>query len=106
MSRSRRKRPIFGNANADSEASDKRIWHSRMRHRERQALHSSDDYDAHLTTTRDQVSSTWNMAKDGKSYFFEADREGAASWISECRGKTDRERAKIKRRLMRRGMSK
>jgi len=53
MSRSRRKRPIFGNANADSEASDKRIWHSRMRHRERQALHSAEDYDAHMTTVRD-----------------------------------------------------
>ena len=106
MSRSRKKSPIFGNANADSEAQDKRIWHSRMRHRERQALHSSDDYDAHLTTTRDQVSSTWNMAKDGKSYFFEADREGAASWISESRGKTDRERATLKRRLMRKWMAK
>jgi len=58
MSRSRRKHPIFGNANADSEASDKRIWHSRMRHRERQALHSADDYDAHLTTIRDDVSRT------------------------------------------------
>ena len=53
MSRSRRKHPIFGNANADSEASDKRIWHSRMRHRERQALHSAVDFDAHLTTVRD-----------------------------------------------------
>lgn len=106
MSRSRRKTPIFGYTSADSERDDKRIWHSRMRHRECQALHSSDDYDAHLTTTRDQVSSTWNMAKDGKSYFFEADREGAASWISESRGKTDRERATLKRRLMRKWMAK
>ena len=102
MSRSRRKRPIFGNANADSEASDKRIWHSR----ERQALHSSDDYDAHLTTTRDDVSSTWNMDKDGKSYFFEADREETAAWIAESRGKTDRERATLKRRLMRKWVAK
>jgi hypothetical protein len=77
-----------------------------MRHRERQALHSADDYDAHLTTIRDDVSSTWNMAKDGKSYFFEADREGTAAWIAESRGKTDRERADIKRRLMRRWMAK
>ena len=106
MSRSRKKTPIFGYASADSEAPDKRIWHSRMRHRERRALHSADDYDAHLTTTRDQVSSTWNMAKDGKSYFFEADREGAAAWIAEHRGKTERERAAIKRRMMRRWMAK
>ena len=106
MSRSRKKSPIFGNANADSEAQDKRIWHSRMRHRERQALHSADDFDAHLTTARDQVSSTWNMAKDGKSYFFEADREETAAWIAESRGKTDRERATLKRRLMRKWVAK
>ena len=106
MSRSRRKTPIFGYASADSEAHDKRIWHSRMRHRERQALHSADDYDAHLTTVRDDVSSTWNMDKDGKSYFFEADREETAAWIAERRGKTVMERATIKRRLMRRWMVK
>ena len=106
MSRSRRKTPIFGYANADSEAHDKRIWHSRMRHRERQALHSADDFDAHLTTARDQVSSTWNMDKDGKFYFSAASREETAAWIAERRGKTDRERAAIKRRLMRRWTAK
>ena len=106
MSRSRRKHPIFANANADSEASDKRIWHSRMRHRERQALHSSDDYDAHLTTTRDQVSSTWEMDKDGKHFWPEKSREEAASWIAERSGKTDRERATLKRRLMRKWVAK
>ena len=105
MSRSRRKTPIFGYASADSEASDKRIWHSRMRHRERQALHSAEDYDAHMTTARDQVSSAWNMAKDGKFYFSAASREETAAWIAERRGKTDRERATIKKRLMRRWTS-
>ncbi len=60
MSRSRKKSPIFGYASADSEAPDKRIWHSRMRHRERQALHTVEDFDTHLTTTDDQVSSTWD----------------------------------------------
>lgn len=106
MSRSRKKTPIFGYTSADSERDDKRIWHSRMRRRERQALHSSDDYDAHLTTTRDQVSSTWEMGKDGKHFWPEKSREGAASWISESRGKTDRERATLKRRLMRKWMAK
>ena len=106
MSRSRRKTPIFANANADSEASDKRIWHGRMRHRERQALHSADDYDAHLTTTRDDVSSTWNMAKDGKHFGDEKSREETAGWIADRRGKTDRERAAIKRRLIRRWAAK
>ena len=106
MSRSRRKTPIFGYASADSEASDKRIWHSRMRHRERQALHSADDYDGHLTTVRDGVSSTWKMSKDGKHWFGEKSREEAAEWIAERRGKTDRERATIKRRLIRRWTAK
>ena len=106
MSRSRRKTPIFGYASADSEAHDKRIWHSRMRHRERQALHSADDYDAHLTVERNQISSTWEMAKDGKSYFSKADREETAARIADHRGKTDRERATIKRRLMRRWLAK
>ena len=106
MSRSRKKSPIFGNSNADSEAQDKRIWHSRMRHRERQALHSAVDFDAHLTTARDDVSSTWNMAKDGKHFWDEKSREEAAEWIAHRRGKTDRERATIKRRLMRRWAAK
>lgn len=106
MPRSRRKTPIFGYASADSEASDKRIWHSRMRHRERQALHSADDYDGHLTTVRDDVSSTWNMAKDGKHFWPEKSREEAAAWIAERRGKTDRERSTIKRRLIRRWTAK
>lgn len=106
MSRSRRKTPIFGYANADSEAPDKRTWHSRMRHRERQALHSADDYDGHLTTVRDQVSSAWNMAKDGKHFWDAKSREETAEWIAERRGKTDQERATIKRRLIRRWTAK
>ena len=105
MSRSRRKTPIFGYASADSEAHDKRIWHSRMRHRERQALHSAVDLGAHLTVERDDVSSTWNMAKDGKHFWSSASREETAAWIAERRGKTDRERATIKRRLMRRWLA-
>ena len=106
MSRSRRKTPIFGYANADSEASDKRIWHSRMRHRERQALHSADDYDGHLMTVRDQVSSAWNMAKDGKHFWGAKSREEAPEWIAHLSGKTDQERATIKRGLIRRWTAK
>ena len=106
MSRSRRKTPIFGYASADSEAADKRIWHSRMRSRERQALHSAVNYDAHLTTVRDDVSSTWNMDKDGKHWFGEKSREETAAWIADRRGKTDSERAAIKRRLLRKWIAK
>ncbi len=106
MSRSRKKTPIFSYASADSEASDKRIWHSRMRHRERQALHSAVDFDAHMTTVRDDVSSAWNMDKDGKHFWPEKSREETAEWIADPRGKTDKERATIKRRLARRWAAK
>jgi hypothetical protein len=106
MSRSRKKTPIFGYANADSEAQDKRIWHSRVRHRERQALHTVEDFDTHLTTTDDQVSSTWEMDKDGKHFWPEKSREETAAWVAERSGKTDRERATLKRRLMRKWMAK
>ena len=106
MSRSRRKTPIFGYASADSEAHDKRIWHSRMRHRERQALHSAVDFEAHTTTVRDDVSSTWNMAKDGKHFWPEKSREEMAAWIAERRGGNDQERAAIKRRLIRKWIAK
>lgn len=106
MSRSRKKTPIFGYTSAESERDDKRIWHSRVRSRERQALHSADDYDAHLTTVDDQASSTWEMGKDGKHFWPEKSRKETAAWIAESRGKTDRERATLKRRLLRKWMAK
>lgn len=106
MSRSRRKTPIFGHTNADSERDDKRIWHGRMRSREHQALRLAEDLDGHLTTVRDQVSSTWNMDKDGKAFWSEKSREETATLIAERHGKTDRERATLKRRLKHKWMAK
>lgn len=106
MSRSRKKTPIFGYTSAESERDDKRIWHGRARSRERQALHTVEDFDAHLTTADDQASSTWEMDKDGKHFWSEKSREETAAWIAERSGKTDRERATLKRRLMRKWMAK
>ncbi len=69
MSRSRRNAPIFGHTNARSEAMDKRIWHKRWRSQENNRLTVLPDGADHIETPRDAVSSTWDMSKDGKSWF-------------------------------------
>jgi hypothetical protein len=66
MSRSRRKTPIIGMAGNKSEKKDKKIWHSRMRARERDKLKSLIDPDNYITTLIQDVSNVWNMTKDGK----------------------------------------
>lgn len=72
MSRSRKKTPIIGNANGDSEAMDKRLWHKRLRARERDRLITDPESEP---THINEVSSTWDMAKDGKQYWAEAKPE-------------------------------
>lgn len=66
MSRSRKKTPILGNAIGESEAIDKRLWHKRMRARERDRLITDPESEP---THQNEVSSTWDMAKDGKGYW-------------------------------------
>jgi hypothetical protein len=66
MSRSRKKTKIHGFAVCDSEAQDKRIWHKRMRARERDRLITDPESEP---THEDEVSSTWSMGKDGKTYW-------------------------------------
>ena len=100
MTRSRRKTPIYGFTSCDSEKQDKRIWHGRMRARERDALAKA-NFEEHLTTLRDQASSTWEMDKDGKYYWPAADQERVAGEISGRKGNTPEERAALKRRLLR-----
>ena len=66
MSRSRRKSKIMGIANCNSEAEDKRLWHKRLRARERDRLITDPESEP---THINEVSSTWDMAKDGKHYW-------------------------------------
>lgn len=66
MSRSRKKTPIYGNTNAPSEAVDKRIWHKRMRARERDRLITDPEGEP---TAENEVCTPWDMAKDGKCYW-------------------------------------
>lgn len=72
MSRSYKKTPIIGHTAAQSEKSDKKIWHRRFRHKTKdilRSLHNDPDMiDDTIMPVEDDVSSTWSMSKDGKSY--------------------------------------
>lgn len=67
MSRSKRKKPIFGITTSESEAEDKRLWHKRMRARVREQLHHEPDPQP---IHENAVGSVWAMSKDGKHYWF------------------------------------
>lgn len=71
MSRSYRKTPISGITTAESEAMDKRIWHKRMRARQRDRLMT--DSESEPVHTR-EVSDPWGMGKDGKRWVPDAYR--------------------------------
>lgn len=66
MSRSRKKTKIHGITTAESEAVDKRIWHKRLRARERDRLITDPESEP---TLENDVSGVWDMAKDGKKYW-------------------------------------
>lgn len=66
MSRSRRKAKVHGITCKESESADKKIWHGRMRAAERDRLIADPESE---TTHRNEVSSVWAMAKDGKHYW-------------------------------------
>ena len=61
MTRSRRRTPIYGCTSCDSEKQDKAVWHGRMRATERDLLLKG-DFEAHLTTLKEQVSNTLKEA--------------------------------------------
>jgi hypothetical protein len=66
MSRSRRKTPVIGITTAHSEKQDKR-WHNRLlRRKAHQTIRLGDE----LFPVKNEVSSTWDMAKDGKRRFY------------------------------------
>ncbi len=68
MSRSKKKHPIHGLAGCRSEKKDKKAWHSRFRHTEKQRL-KTEDLDEFITTHENDVSNVWDFAKDGKTYW-------------------------------------
>lgn len=99
MSRSRTHLPIRALTGRSSEKKDKRIWHKRMRAEERGRL-AKRNYDEHVTTAVLEVSSVWDMAKDGKMWTDIEDykkflRTHYERWYS----KTNREDSYVKREL-------
>jgi hypothetical protein len=69
VSRSRKKTPIFGNVIADSEAIDKKIWHSRFRHNAKQRLNTETDFDNFVDVDKREASNPYSMNKDGKRFW-------------------------------------
>lgn len=69
MSRSRRRTPIIGNLNADSEQDDKHHAHRRKRRLVRTLIAARNDFDMASIVDVRHVSSTWGFAKDGRHYF-------------------------------------
>ena len=66
MSRSYRKHDIHGNGGG-SEKDDKRIANRCLRHNVKRLLHIEPEHE--ILPIMREVSDTWNMNKDGKSYF-------------------------------------
>ncbi len=108
MSRSRRKTPIVGYTTCSSERQDKKIWHQRWRARERTALNGTnlDNFDAYLPMLENQVSSIWDMGKDGKQYWPIHKQTIIAELTAQRKGHTIQERASIKLRQLHKSMSK
>ncbi len=100
MSRSRRKTPIFGHTTARSEADDKRLWHKRWRSRARDQLASLGADGDPLPVHRQTVSSTWDMAKDGKYWFDPRRQQELAERIAARRGHSRPERKSLRARLL------
>lgn len=106
MSRSLRKTPIFGIAAARSEADDKRMWHKRWRARERDQLATVGVETDHVTVHQNQVSNTWDMAKDGKGWFSLAQQRDIAKRIATRRAMLKPERKSLQARLLAKWRSK
>ena len=72
MSRSTRSSPVCGITTARSEKKDKQLWHRSFRSISRQRLVARLREDpmgeGFLDVSFREVSSTWNMAKDGKAW--------------------------------------
>jgi len=108
MSRSRRKTTITGHTSCRSEKQDKKLWHQRWRARERSTLASSslDGLNAHLPLLENQVSNVWTMGKDGRSYWPIICQVAMADQIANRKGHSPQERSSLKKRLLRKWMSK
>ncbi|WP_038218618.1 hypothetical protein [Xenophilus azovorans] len=108
MSRSRRKTPIFGIAQACSEKQDKAIWHRRLRAAERTILASAApaELDGHIGTHMREVSNPWTMAKDGRRYWPTTRQRASAERSATRCGQSPAERQLLQQRMLHKIMGK
>ncbi|HGM6098276.1 TPA: hypothetical protein ACKP3Z_005534 [Pseudomonas aeruginosa] len=80
----------------------------RWRTHERTALASAspEALCAHLPLLENQVSNVWSMGKDGRSYWPIKRQAATADRIANHKGRNPQERASLKKRLLRKWMSK
>jgi hypothetical protein len=69
MSRSRKKTNAGGCTTAPSERDDKKIWHKTFRRKNKALLSSADKADEALFFTENDIIDTWQMDKDGKTFY-------------------------------------
>jgi hypothetical protein len=100
MSRSHRKTPIFGHTTAHSKADDKRLWYKRWRSRQRDQLAAAAPETEIVPIHRHAVSSTWAMAKDGKSWFGPRRQQVMTERIAARRSKLKPERKALQARIL------
>lgn len=108
MSRSYRKTPIVGTTKCHSERKDKKLWHKILRSRERVALDgvTTDTLSAYVPLRENQITSTWDMGKDGHQYWHVKRQRELAESIANRKGKNPQERAALEKRLLRKWMGK
>ncbi len=108
MSNSRRKTPIYGMTTCQSERRDKKIWHKKWRTNERTLLNalSHEGLNEHISLMKNEVSSTWSMGKDGRSYWPVSKQRKSAERIAGRKGHNPQEKAAIKKRLLHKWMGK
>jgi hypothetical protein len=90
MSRSYRKHPIIGNAGS-SEKYDKVHAHRKSRKQIKDhitATHGDlDSLEEILMPIEDEISDSWTMAKDGKTYYDIDDTENDPDWLKDFKKK-------------------
>jgi len=69
MSRSRRRNPITGVTAVRSGKQDKKEWHRRFRHGERQRIERDPEA---LCFSRNHYATQWHLGKDGKVFHRDA----------------------------------
>ena len=73
MTRSVKKTPVQSTTLARSEKKDKKIWHGRLRHLDKQRLAQAGDLEGFVATDARAVSDPRVMDKDGRHYMTTAE---------------------------------